>query len=207
MNRLTLATGLLAGLLSLSACTLLPESEPLAVYQFPQPAMVGGSAQNGQHLYLSLRIDTPQAGYAHSGPRLIVQTPDNQLLGYKGVRWSDPTPTLLREYLALAFQRQGALRAVTTDENALHADIHLSSDVRRFQIVASGEPHILIELQARLVNPESRRTYVSHDFSVQQPIASTSVEHVLKGYDQASAALATQLIDWAVPQLASMSPN
>lgn len=204
MKRLTLAAGLLAGLLSLSACTLLPESEALAVYQFPQPPQ-SDTAVNTQRLSLSLRIDTPQAGYAHSGPRVVVQAADNQLLSYKGIRWSDPTPMLLREYLALAFQRQGALGTVTTDENALHADVHLGSDVRRFQVVASSEPHILMELQARLVNPESRRIYVSHDFLVRQPIDSTSVQHVLEGYDRASSELATQLIDWAVPQLASIS--
>lgn len=205
MIRLTVTIGLLAGLLSLSACTLLPESEPVAVYQFPQPSLAGNT-QNDP-LYLSLRIDTPHAGYAHTSPRLIVQSEDNQLLGYKGIRWSDPTPMLLREYVALAFQRHGALGNVTTDENSLHSDVHLSSDLRRFQIVAGGEPHILIELHVRLVNPESRRTYVSHDFKVQQPITSTSVQPVMDGYAQASATLAAQLIDWAIPQLASIAQN
>lgn len=206
MIRLPLTAGLLVGLLSLSACTLLPESEALAVYQFPQPAQVPGTA-NSQPLSLSLRIDTPQAGYAYSGPRLMVQSQDNQLMSYKGVRWSDPTPTLLREYLALAFQRQGKLGTVTTDENALHADVHLGSDLRRFQVVDSSEPHILIELQARLVNPESRRIYVSHAFTIQQPIDSTRIQHVIPGYEQASAALAAQLLDWAEPQLAVISRN
>ena len=205
MTRLILASGMLAGLLSLSACTLIPESEALAVYQFPQPAQ--SDTRTEQPPSVSLRVDTPQAGYAYSGPRLMVQTEAKQLLSYKGVRWSDPTPTLLREYLALAFQRQGAMSTVTTDENALYADVHLGSDLRRFQVVDSNEPHILIELQARLINPESRRVYVSHDFIVRQPISSTGIQQVTEGYEQASAELATQLLDWAVPQLAAMSGN
>ena len=206
MIRLPLTAGLLVGLLGLSACTLLPKSEPLAVYQFPQPPQMT-SPDSSQPLSLSLRVDTPHAGYAYSGPRLMVQTPDNQLLSYKGVRWSDPTPSLLREYLALAFQRQGKLGTVTTDENALHADVHLGSELRRFQVVDDSEPHILIELQARLVNPESRRIYVSHAFTIEQPIDSTSIPDVTLGYEQASAALAAQLLDWAVPQLAAISRN
>src|SRR5690606_41001134 len=125
------------------------ESEPVAVYQYAQPPQ-NLIQQRPQSLPLSLRVDTPQAGYAHTGPRLRVQTRDNQLLSYRGVRWSDPTPTLLREYLAQAFQRQGGLRAVTTDENALHADVHLRSDRRRFQVVDGAEPHILSDAQARL---------------------------------------------------------
>lgn len=205
MTRLILASSMLAGLLTLSACTLIPESEALKVYQFPQPAQ--SDTRTAQPPSVSLRVDTPQAGYAYSGPRLMVQTEADQLLSYKGVRWSDPTPTLLREYLALAFQRQGAMSTVTTDENALYADVHLGSDLRRFQVVDSNEPHILIELQARLINPESRRVYVSHDFIVRQPISNTSIQQVIEGYEQASAELATQLLDWAVPQLAAMSRN
>src|SRR5690606_41058938 len=69
MIRQTLATGLLAGLIGLSGCTLLPESEALVVYQFPQPAPTAAS-HAGQPLSLSLRVDTPQAGYAYGGPRL-----------------------------------------------------------------------------------------------------------------------------------------
>ena len=203
MMRSMLTSCLLAGLLGLGGCTLLPESEPLAVYQFPQPELSASSAS--QPLSLALRIDTPQAGYAYSGPRLMVQTRDNQLLSYKGVRWSDPTPTLLREYLAQAFLRDGTLGTVTTDENALHADVHLGSDLRRFQVVDDSEPHILIKLQGRLVNPDSRRIYLSHEFVVQQPISSTGIQDVIAGYEKASATLARQLLDWAVPQLAAIS--
>lgn len=205
MMRLMLASGLLGGLLGLSACSLIPESEPLAVYQFPQPERTQHNIN--QPLSLSLRVDTPQAGYAHTGPRLMVQTGNNQLLSYKGVRWSDPTPTLLREYLAQAFQRNGMLGTVTTDEHALHADVHLGSDLRRFQVVDGNQPHILIELQAHLVSPDSRRIYISHDFVVQQPLDSTAIQDVIEGYEQASATLATQLLDWALPQLAAIARN
>lgn len=204
MIRLPLVTGLLIGLFSMSACTLIPQSEALAVYQFPQPSQLE-STPTSQPLSLSLRIDTPHTGYAYSGPRLMVQTQNNQLLSYKGVRWSDPTPTLLREYLVLAFQRQSKVGTITTDEKALYADVHLGSDLLRFQVIDNNAPHILIELQARLINPESRRIYVSHDFSVQQPIKSTNIQHVIEGYGQASAALASQLLSWAVPQLDAIS--
>lgn len=37
MIRLPVTTGLLAALLTLGGCSLLPESEPVAVYQYSQP--------------------------------------------------------------------------------------------------------------------------------------------------------------------------
>lgn len=204
MIRQTLATGLLAGLIGLSGCTLLPESEALVVYQFPQPAP-NATSHAGQPLSLSLRVDTPQAGYAYGGPRLMVQTADNQLMSYKGVRWSDPTPTLLREYLAQAFQRQSSLGSVTTDENSLHADVYLGSELRRFQVVDANPPHILVDLHARLVSPDSRRVYVSNGFNIIQPIDSTRIQDVVEGYNQAVQQLAGQLIDWATPQLEAVA--
>ncbi|WP_185268992.1 ABC-type transport auxiliary lipoprotein family protein [Halopseudomonas xiamenensis] len=205
MIRLTLATGLLAGLLSLGACTMFPESEALGVYQFPQPP-AATSNNASQRLPLALRVNTPQTGYAYSGPRIMVQTADNQLLSYKGVRWSDPVPVLLREYLSLSFQRQGQLSSVTTDEHALYADVHLGTNLRRFQLVDAGAPQVLIELDARLVNPDSRRIYVSHSFLIQQPVTSTQIADVVEGYGQATEELASQLLSWTRQQLAAI-PN
>lgn len=203
MIRRTLAPGLLAALIALGGCTLLPDSEPLVVYQLRQPAPAAAPA--AQPLSLSLRIDRPQTGYAYGGARLMVQTADNQLMSYKGVRWSDPTPTLLREYLAQAFQRQSGLSTVTTDENSLHADVYLGSELRRFQVVDANPPHILIDLQARLVNPDSRRVYVSNEFHILQPIDSTRIHDVVEGYNQAVQQLARQMIDWATPQLGAVA--
>ena len=205
MKQLTLACGLFIGLLNLSACTLLPESDALSVYQFAQPSAIPTS--NNQPLALSLRINTPQTGYAYSGSRLMVQTRVQQLLSYKGVRWSDPTPTVIREYLAQAFQQRANLSAVTTDEQSLYADVYLSSDLRRFQVVDEASPYVLITLQTRLIDPDSRRIHASHDVTIKHPISSTQIQDVLRGYQQASDTLANELLDWALPQLATIARN
>lgn|SRR5690554_6164404 len=202
IRRLT-SVALFTALLGLGACTVLPESEALSVYQFPSPP--AGSASSEPRLPLSLRVNTPQAGYAFSGPRIMVVTADNQLQSYKGVRWSDPSPQLLREYLAVSLQRSGALSSVTTDEHALHADVHLDTNLRRFQLNTDDTPRIVIELDARLVNPESRRIYVNHSFLVQQPVTSTQITDVVQGYGQATEELTRQLLAWTRQQLAPLS--
>ncbi|HIZ51069.1 MAG TPA: membrane integrity-associated transporter subunit PqiC [Candidatus Pseudomonas excrementavium] len=207
IRRLTSAA-LLTALLGLGACTILPESEALSVYQFPSPPASGASSTSTEpRLPLSLRINTPQAGYAFSGPRIMVVTADNQLQSYKGVRWSDPGPQLLREYLAVALQRSGALSSVTTDEHALHADVHLDTNLRRFQLDTDGTPRIVIELDARLVNPESRRIYVNHSFLVEHPVTSTQISDVVQGYGQATDDLTQQLLVWTRQQLAPIAQD
>lgn len=204
IRRLTSAA-LFTALLGLGACTILPESEALSVYQFPSPPASSASTSSEPRLPLSLRVNTPQAGYAFSGPRIMVVTADNQLQSYKGVRWSDPGPQLLREYLAVALQRSGALSSVTTDEHALHADVHLDTNLRRFQLDTDGTPRIVIELDARLVNPESRRIYVNHSFLVEQPVTSTQITDVVQGYGQATEELTSRLLAWTRQQLAPLS--
>lgn len=207
IRRLTSAA-LFTALLGLGACTILPESEALSVYQFPAPPTSSASSTSTEpRLPLSLRINTPQTGYAFSGPRIMVVTADNQLQSYKGVRWSDPGPQLLREYLAVALQRSGALSSVTTDEHALHADVHLDTNLRRFQVDTQGAPRIVIELDARLVNPESRRIYVNHSFLVEHPVTSTQISDVIQGYGQATEELTRQLLAWTRQQLAPVSQD
>lgn len=197
------SAALLTALLTLSACTILPESEALSVYQFPAPPTDIASA--GERLPISLRVNTPQAGFAFSGPRIMVVTPDNQLQSYKGVRWSDPGPQILREYLAVALQRSGTMGNVTTDEHALYADVHLDTNLRRFQLNTDGTSRVVIELDARLVNPESRRVYLTRNFLIKQPVSTTRIGGVVEGYGKASEALTRELVSWITLQLAAIS--
>lgn len=197
------AAALLTLALALSACSVLPKSEALGVYQFPPP--ISHAAQEGARLPLALRINTPNAGYALSGPRIMVMSNDQRLLSYKGVRWSDPSPMLLREYLAVGFQRSNRLASVTTDEQALYADVHLGTTLRHFQLTEGHPAEIVIELDAQLINPESRRVYVAHNFVIRQAVSNTQIDTVVAGYGRAADALNAQLLPWAMQQLEAIA--
>lgn len=189
----------------LSACTVFPEAESLKVYQLPAPSI---SASANTALPLSLRIGTPRAGSVLSSPRIVVNPRGNELQNYKGARWSDPVPALLRDHLAQAFEQSGAFTAVSTDENAFSADIHMNSALRRFQVVyADAGPFVVIELNARLIDPTSRNILASRTFIAQQPLASEAITGVVESFKQASDALAVQLIDWTEQKLSSQLMN
>ncbi len=192
---LTLATGLL----SLSACSILPEAEPINVYQLPSAQI---EPLTRPALPLALRINTPSAGFAQSSPRMLVNPEGNQLSTYKGSRWSDPAPALMREYLVRAFNDAGLMADVNTDEQALHADLHLGSELRRFQVVYPDGPiRVVIDFKARLVDPVSRRTLASHIFLIEQPLDDPQVTAVVEGFGQAAQQLADQLLAWSTEQL------
>lgn len=201
-TRRTLLPGLaLLSALWLSGCTVFPETESLTIYQLPAPEL---SATTAEPSPLSLRIGTPRAGSVLSSPRIAVNPRGNELQTYKGARWSDPAPALLRDHLAHAFEQRHMFAAVSTDENAFSADIHVSSNLRRFQVIyGKSGPSAVIELNARLVDPTSRKILASKTFDIHQPLESAKITGVVDGFKTAADELAVQLIDWTAQELAN----
>ena len=194
MTRIRLAAGLL-GLTLMSACSVLPESEPLTTYQLPAPQLATSSQPPLPH---SLRIITPAASYALQTPRIMVTPEGNTLTSYQGARWTDPNPVLLREHLVQAFQQSGSFKSVSTEVHALQTDIQLYSDLRQFQTLYQGDSvSAIIELDAKLVDPGSRGVIASRHFRVSQPLTDTAVPAVVAGLSSAADTLAQQLIDWS----------
>lgn len=183
----------------MGACTILPESEALKVYQFPTTTMQ--PAQNITELDISLRINTPQAGFALSGPRMLVNPEGNQLSTYKGARWSDPSPALMREHIAKAFALHGGIRTVSTDEHTLHAEVHLSNDLRRFQVIYEGGPRAVIEMDTRLIEASTRRVIANRTFLVEEPLQDEQVPGVVEAYGLAADRLTETMIPWALTSL------
>jgi cholesterol transport system auxiliary component len=199
-RRSILAIFVLASLLGGTACSVFPEAESLTIYQLPAPALEPSSAIP---LPFSLRIGTPQAGSVLSSPRMIVNPRGNELQAYKGARWSDPVPALLREHLAQAFEQRGVLEAVSTDVNTFSADIHLSTDLRRFQVIYSNsKPTVVIELKASLIDPTSRAIIARRSFIVEHAMTSAQIPGVVDGFKLASDEIASQVINWTAEQLA-----
>ncbi|UAW98975.1 membrane integrity-associated transporter subunit PqiC [Halopseudomonas nanhaiensis] len=185
----------------LAACTVLPETEPVTVYQLPAPRMEPLQQQPDSS---SLRINTPHAGIAVSGPRILVNPEGDEISAYKGVRWSDPAPAMLRERLTRAFSRSGVLAQVSTDDHSLHADYHLSSDLRRFQVsYMDGPPRAIIELDTRLIDPTERRMLASRTFLIEEELENTQVPAVVQAFGRATAQLEAELIPWTRERLRS----
>ncbi len=199
LSRLLGTSTLIGGLLWLGACTVLPESEPVTVYQFPAPPM--HTADSGEAIPLSLRINTPLTGFALAGPRILVNPDGHELKTYKGARWSDPSPALLREYIAQSFNQHGGIATVSTDEHGLHADVHLSSNLRRFQVVYADGTEVVIELDARLVEAGTLRVLSDRTFVTRQTLKNEQLPGVVAAYGQASEKLVAELLPWTLQVL------
>ncbi len=193
MKRLSLL--LAAGLLS--ACSILPQSEPLDIYLLPGAAL---PAQT-QRVDWSLRVNSPVSSQLLDGTRIVVLPEPGLVNTYQGVRWSERTPQLLRGRLLDAFQDDGRVQALSNEEQRLQADLELVSDLRSFHSqYRDGVAEALIQLDVRLVDGRDQRILAIRRFSVSQPASDTSIAAVVKAFGQAGDRLSRELVDWTLAE-------
>lgn len=193
MKRLSLL--LAAGLLG--ACSILPQSEPLDIYLLPAAAL---PAQT-QAVDWSLRIGTPSSGELLDGTRIVVLPEPGRINTYQGARWSERTPQLMRQRLLDAFQDDARVKALSTEDQHLQADLELVSELRSFQSqYRDGRPEALIQLDVRLVDVRAQRILASRRFNVSQAAGDTSVAAVVAAFGQASDQLSRELVDWTLSE-------
>jgi cholesterol transport system auxiliary component len=191
MKRLSLL--LAAGLLG--ACSILPQSEPLDIYLLPAAALPART----QAVDWSLRISTPSSGELLDGTRIVVLPEPGRINTYQGARWSERTPQLMRQRLLDAFQDDARVKALSTEDQHLQADLELVSELRSFQSqYRDGRPEALIQLDVRLVDVRAQRILASRRFSVSQAAGDTSVAAVVAAFGQAGDQLSRELVDWTL---------
>ncbi|MBF8722308.1 ABC-type transport auxiliary lipoprotein family protein [Pseudomonas guariconensis] len=189
----------LAATLSLAtACSILPQSEPVDIYRLP----VNQAGRTVPPLDWSLRLNKPLASETLAGPRIAVIPQGDMISSYKGARWSDPVPLLVRNRLLDGFQRDGRVQRLSADDSNLQADYELVGELQAFQSEyrAGGAVEVVIRYDARLVQGRSQRILASHRFEVRQPLADEQVAAVVAGFGTASDQLVAQLVDWTVGQ-------
>jgi cholesterol transport system auxiliary component len=126
----------------------------------------------------------------------------NVISSYKGARWSDPVPLLVRNRLLDGFQRDGRVQRLSADDSNLQADYELSGELQAFQseYLPGGKVEVVIRYDARLVQGRSQRILSSKRFEVRQPLADTQVSAVVAGFGAASDQLVGQVVNWTVAQ-------
>lgn len=182
----------------LSACSVLPQSEPLRIYRLPsQLAPTTATAP----VEWSLRVGTPLTSRVLDSARIAVMPEGDRISSYQGARWSDSAPALIRDRLIEAFHDDGRVQRLSSDENRLHADLELVSDLRAFQSeYRDGTPHVVIRLDARLVRSANQRIVASRRFEVSEPSQGVAVEEVVRAFGRAADTLGRQIVDWTLAQ-------
>lgn len=191
--------GLSAGLL-LGGCSLLPSSSPQQGYLLPASRTPAAAQQWPQ----SLSLARPQASLSLDSTRIAVLPQANQISSYAGARWSDPAPALLQERLLKAFQDDGRLAALSTEEQHLRSEFSLVGNLLAFQSeYRNGLPEVHLRLDLRLVRSKGAQVLDSRSFEIIQPVEGKALPEVIAAFGLAADRLSRDVLDWSFKGLAS----
>lgn len=180
----------------LSACSLLPTSEQVQIYRLPTITSAHNQAET---LNWSLRLMTPHTNQTLDSVRIAVIPEGNLITNYKGIRWSERAPVLLRDRLLDAFQTDGRIQTVTSDTSTFNVDMELTSELAAFQSeYRNGKPEIRIILDMHLVNSQSQQVITSHRFDVRQSSKNSDTKSVVQAFGLACDSLSREVVDWTI---------
>jgi cholesterol transport system auxiliary component len=196
---------LLAGFTLIGSCSILPKPEPFEVYRLP--SVQNASASHGTPQRWSLRLTKLQSSEALNSPNIAVIPQGDVISHYKGSRWSDPVPVLVRNRLLEGFQHDGRVPLLSTDDSIFQTDLELGGSLQAFQTEYQGtNAGVVVRLDALLVRSYDQRILASRRFEVRQPLSNVQVPAVVAGFGQANDQLTAQVVNWTVEQGQRLAP-
>lgn len=193
-----------AFMLILSACSIIPKSQPLSVYRLDAPSNI----QTTQALVAvdeSLKISTPYSSGFINSNKILVRTDAGEINAYQGARWSDSAPTMLRDYLIEYFRDNGQIKSVVNDSFSISSAYTLEIDLRRFEAAYQGNTFIVnIDFDAILVNNRTHKTISVKNFKDQKQATSTDIASIVKQFNASSQSVANDLLLWSSEQISTL---
>lgn len=182
----------------LSACSILPKSPTLTVYQLPQREIQSQSVSSVNEV---LRVAIPYSRNYLDTQRIVVVTPERSLAVVDGIRWEDLSPIVFRDSLIRALRSAGIYRAVINDDTS-SGDYSLRSDLQDFQLDHSVQPaEAVISLDVNLTNLKNiDQATNTRSFSARSPLRAESNEAVIEAFAEANHQIQQQIIQWLSTQ-------
>lgn len=199
MIRLTRPLIVLAVSLLAACSTLTGRKEPFTIYspRYAAPA----PAENQPRVDWQLAVDTPLASNALDTTRMLVMPTPGAFETYKGGRWSDTAPVLLRGLLIQAFQDSGRIGGVGAATSGLHADFALAIDLYDFETqYRDGRPQAVIRLNAKLTDLSVNRVRVARTFEVTSPAGGAQAGDAAAAMQDALDRLLPSMVGWALDE-------
>lgn len=185
--------------LALGACASLTGTrEPFTTYA---PRYAPPAAAGAQRVDWQLAIDTPQASDVLDSSRMLVMPTPGAFETYKGGRWSDTVPLLLRGLLIQAFQDSGRIAGVGAITSGLHADYALTMDLYDFETqYRDGAPKAVVRLYAKLTDFSVNRIAAAKMFEADAPVGGATAADASVAFGAALNELLPQIVDWTLEQ-------
>jgi len=179
-------------LLLASACSILPESEPV---QLLDPQLQSPPPASG-HIDWTLNVARPESDPARDSARVLVRTGQGQLQVHATARWVAAAPELLRTRLVRYLRDSQGIAQVSAGAAGL--DRTLVLDLRAFELVETqgGRLEAEIRLEARLYERRSAELLARELFETRRPVDGAGPAEIVEGFEAALAQIIPALADW-----------
>lgn len=147
-----------------------------------------------------LMVMKPSAARMVDSPRIAVRPVPGELQVYRGASWALPATDLVEATILRAMEDSGRIPAVARAGTGIRADYKLVMDLRRFEADYAGSamPSATIELAAKLLDNGDQRVVASRTFLRVEAADGVEVARVVVAFEQALAALASELVGWTL---------
>ena len=157
--------------------------------------------QGGEKISWALSIIKPDASDSLDTDRIALAKSDTQLDYYANAVWPDRLPNLIQTNLLAGFEATNRIDSVARDEDALHADYQLSTDIRDFEAhyaTPDGTPTATVTIIAHMAEAHSRRIVANLTVNFTEPASANNVDAVVQAFDTALAKAVAQIVSWAL---------
>jgi cholesterol transport system auxiliary component len=171
-----------------------PPSQIYVLHPAPPPGGVGKVAW-------ALAIAKADASDSLDSERIALSKSDTQFDYYANAVWPDRLPSLVQTALLAGFEASGGIEAVAREEDSLHADYELFTDIRDFEAryaSPDGTPSVAVTLIAHMVEAHSRKIAASLTASFTQSASVNSVDAVVEAFDAVLGKAIAQIVTWAL---------
>jgi cholesterol transport system auxiliary component len=166
----------------------------------------------GEKVSWALSILQPSAAPGLDSERMALTQADGTLDFFAKVSYPDRLPPMVQQALLNGFEASGRIDAVAREQDALHADYNLVTEIKDFRAhyaVMDGIPNVTVALTAKLTTSHGRAIVSTFSTSQNSAVSTNSVPAVAQALQQALAAAVTEIVNWALtaPAPATQQPN
>jgi cholesterol transport system auxiliary component len=191
--------------LALSACGSLDKlvGPPDAPQMYALRPAVPAARPGGNKVSWALAIQKPDAPGNLDSARIALARNGAQLDYYANAAWPDRLPDLVQTALLAGFEASGRIDAVSRDDDGLHSDYQLSTDLRDFEAryaTPGGAPNVAVSIIAHISDTKSHKMAASLAVALSEPASANSVDAVVQALNTALAKAVDQIVQWALTQ-------
>ncbi|OXS99616.1 hypothetical protein B7H23_13830 [Notoacmeibacter marinus] len=142
-------------------------------------------------------LPEPSAIKALDGQNIVVMTSPTMVTYLDGAQWSDRLPLLVQARLLQSFEMAG-IAGVGTPGEGLAIDYQLITDIRAFEIRASGPETAFVEISVRLLNDRNGQVVRQASFDAEVAVAGSGPDAYASTLNLAFEDVASRIVNWAL---------